>query len=272
LRAQYGLDRPLPVRYARWVASVAHGDFGFSFAYNLPVAPFLWQRARNTLLLTGTAALLSWAIAIPLGVLAAWRRGRWWDRALNTGTSTLLAIPELILALAMLMFAVRTRVLPVGGMASTQFDHLTGWARLHDLLLHLALPVCAVVLGTLPILLRHVRTSMAEVLDSSFTRAARGHGLPTRWILFRYGLRAAANPLIALLGFSIATLLSASLLVEVVMSWPGLGPMLLEAIFARDMYIVAGAVMLSTAFLVAGNFIADVLLYAADPRIRVEAL
>ena len=128
----------------------------------------------------------------------------------------------------------------------------------------------ALTLGTLPVLLRHVRASMVEVLDSPFVRAARAHGIPRRRILFRYALRAAANPLISLGGFSVASLLSASLLVEVIMSWPGMGPLLLEAILARDFYLVIGAVVFSTIFLVAGNLLADVLLYAADPRIRTQ--
>jgi peptide/nickel transport system permease protein len=118
---------------------------------------------------------------------------------------------------------------------------------------------------------RHVRSSVAEVLEAPFLRAARSHGLPDRKLLYQYALRAAANPLISLFGFSVGTLLSGSLLVEVIMSWPGLGPLLLEAILARDLYVVIGGVLLSMIFLVAGNFFADVLLYLADPRIRTTA-
>jgi len=112
---------------------------------------------------------------------------------------------------------------------------------------------------------------MAEVLDAPFLLAAQGHGIPGRTLLYRYALPAAANPLISLFGFSIGTLLSGSLVVEVVMSWPGLGPFLLEAILARDLYVVIGGVLLSTLFLVAGNFLADLFLYWADPRIRPES-
>jgi peptide/nickel transport system permease protein len=270
LRAQYGFERPLPVRYVRWLESVVRGDLGYSFAYNLPAAPLLWTRARNTLLLTGLATLLAWLIAIPTGIWAAARKGRAGDQVVSAGTATLLAVPDVLLALGLLLLAVRTGWFPTGGMFSVGFESLPLWAKVKDAALHLALPVVALVVATLPVLVRHVRAAMVEVLDSPFVRAARGHGIPRRTLLFRYALRAAANPLISLLGFSIATLLSASLLVEVVMSWPGLGPLLLEAILARDLYLVIGAVMFSTVFLVIGNLFADALLFASDPRIRTQ--
>jgi len=133
------------------------------------------------------------------------------------------------------------------------------------------LPVTALVLGTLPMLVRHVRASVAEALQAPFLRAAVGHGIPRTKLLYGYALRAAANPLISLFGFSVGTLLSGSLLVEVVMSWPGVGPLLVEAILARDLFVVIGGVLLSMIFLVCGNLLADALLYWADPRIRIAA-
>jgi peptide/nickel transport system permease protein len=269
LRAQYGLDRRLPVRYARWMRSVLRGEWGFSFAYNSPAAPLLWARAQNTLLLGGTATLLAWLIAIPLGVWIASRPGGWTDRLGSAGTSLLLAVPDLVLALGLLWFALRTGVFPTGGMASLDSSELGAWARVKDVAWHLFLPVCVLVLAVLPLLVRHVRSAMAEVLDSPFILAARARGIPRRRLLFRYALPAASNSLISLFGLSVAGLLSGSLLVEVVMSWPGLGPLLLEAVLARDVYLVVGAVMFSTVFLVAGNLLADLLLYAADPRIRI---
>jgi peptide/nickel transport system permease protein len=133
------------------------------------------------------------------------------------------------------------------------------------------LPVLALVLSALPMLVRHVRAAVADALKAPFVRAAMGHGISRRTLLYRYVLRAAAIPLITLFGFSLGALLSGSLLVEVVMSWPGLGPLLLEAILARDVYVVIGGVLCSTVFLVAGNFFADMLVYWADPRIRSGA-
>lgn len=270
LRAQYGLERSLPVRYFRWLKSVLQGDFGYSFAYNSPAAPLLWVRAKNTLLLTVTAMLLAWLLAVPLGVWSSAHKGRALDRITSGATTGLLAVPDLLFALGFLLLAVRTGWFPTGGIVSVGFETLPFWEKVKDAAAHLTLPVVVLVLGTLPVLVRHVRAAMIEVLDSAFLRAARGHGIPRQRLLFRYALPAAANPLISLFGFSVATLLSAALLVEVVMSWPGLGPFLVEAILARDIYLVIDAVLLSTLFLVLGNFFADLLLYWADQRIRAE--
>jgi len=271
LRAKYQVDRPVAVRYERWAVALLHGDLGFSFAYNTPVAPLLWTRARNTLLLTGTATLLVWMLALPLGVWSAERLGRPVDVALSWATAVLLIVPDLALALGLLVLAVRSGWLPTGGMVSVGFEGFSLGQKIRDLALHMVLPVTVLVASALPVLLRHVRAAVAEALEASFLRAAEGHGIPRWRLLYRYALPAAAHPLLALFGFSLGALLSGSLLVEVVMSWPGLGPFLLEAILARDLYVVIGGVLLSTLFLVAGNFAADLLLYWADPRIRAGA-
>jgi peptide/nickel transport system permease protein len=269
LRSQYGLDRPLPARYFHWMGSVAKGEFGYSFAYNLPVSTLLGPRIRNTLLLTIPALMISWLVAVPVGVLAAFRRGSWIDRVFSVGTSTLLALPDLLIALLVLLFALRTGIFPTGGMTSA--NQQQGWWKIVlDTAWHMVMPVTALVLGSLPTLLRHTRASMVEVLDSSFMRAAQGHGLSTKSLLFRHALPAAANPLISLFGLSVAGLLSVSLLVEVIAGWPGMGPLLIEAILSRDLFVVIAAVVFSTVFLVIGNLLADILLYAFDPRIRVQ--
>ena len=271
LKTQYEVDRPMPVRYLHWVGSVLRGDMGFSFAFNSPVAPLLFIRARNTLLLTITAMLLAWGIALPLGIWSAEHQGGVPDRLVSSGTAALMVIPDLALSLGLLVIAVKSGWFPTGDMVSLHFESLSFPGKIRDLFLHMALPVAALVISVLPLLVRHVRAAIAEVLDAPFLLAAQGHGIPRRTLLYRYALPAAANPLISLFGFSVGTLLSGSLLVEVVMSWPGLGPFLLEAILARDLYVVIGGVLLSTLFLVGGNFLADLLLYWADPRIRTEA-
>ena len=270
LRAQYQLDRPLPLRYVRWLNSVMHGDLGYSFSYNSPVGPLLLVRARNTLFLTLTATLLAWGLALPLGVRSAEYLGRLPDSLVSWMTAGLLVLPDLALTLGLLLFAARSGWFPTGGVVSLDFNSLSPINKLRDLVLHMTLPLLALVLTALPLLVRHVRAAMTGVLDAPFLRAARGHGIPRHRLLYRYALPAAANPLISLFGFSIGSLLSGSLLVEVVMSWPGLGPLLVEAILSRDLYVVIGGVLLSTLFLVIGNLIADLLLYWADPRIRAE--
>jgi peptide/nickel transport system permease protein len=269
-RAEYGMDRPLPVRYARWVRSVFRGEMGRSLAYNSPVWPLLAVRGRNTLILGATAAGLAWLLAIPVGVWLAAKRGSWGDRAGSIATSTLLTVPELLVFLGLLWLAVRTGWFPTGGMASLGAEQMSWWQRMKDTAEHLALPALGLALVTLPALVRHVRSAMIDVLDAPFIRAARARGIPNARVLYRHALPVAANPLISLFGLSVGTMLSASLLTEIILSWPGMGPLLLEAILARDAYVVMGAVMLSSVFLVGGNLLADVLVFASDPRIRVE--
>ena len=268
LRTHYGLDRPLAIRYARWAASVVHGDFGYSLAYNAPVAPLLWARAKNTLLLTSLAMLVTWVIGLPLGVWSASSRGGLTDKVAGSVSSFLISIPEVVIAIALLALAVRSRAIPVGGMVSLNAEDLVGWQRVRDVLLHLLLPVSILVLSGVAVVERHVRASVLEVLDAPCIQAARGLGIGKARVLFRHVLPLAANPAISLFGFSLAGLLGGSLLVEVIAGWPGLGPLILDATLARDLYIVIGAVMLCSVLMLAGNFIADVFLLACDPRIR----
>src|SRR5580704_7491665 len=268
LKIQYGMDRPLPVRYLRWLASVTRGDFGYSLSYHSAVAPLLMVRARNTLFLTGLATLLAWMVALPWGVLEALHRGGWVDRIGGGVTAVLLAIPDVLLGLLLLLLAARTGWFPTGGMVSADASNEALPERLRDIAVHLFFPVVALALGTVPVLVRHVRSAMILVLDSPFIEAAHGLGIPRWRLVYRHALPAGINSLISLFGFSIGALLSMSLLMEVVLSWPGLGPLVLEAILARDIYVVIAAVTLSSVFLVIGNLLADVLLYWSDPRIR----
>jgi len=264
LRAEHGLDRALPVRYAAWLASVARGEFGYSLAYASPVGPLLRQRIPGTLLLTATATFLAWLLAIPLGTWNAAHRGAWSDSILKAVLSVLLSIPDLITAVILLVIAVETAWLPAGGM------HSPGVESVPDTLRHMVIPVAVLVLGMVPMLVRHVRAAVADCLDSPFALAARAHGIPRRRLFLCHLLPAALNPLISLFGLSLGTLLSASLLVEVLVGWPGLGPLFLDAIMARDFALVLGVVMSSATLLIAGNLIADLLLYRADPRIRTS--
>lgn len=271
LRAQYGLDQPVPVRYLHWLKSTLHGDLGFSFAYNVPVAGLIWPRVQHTVLLTGPALLISWLISVPLGVLAAANRKPWVDRIFGAGTSFFLSVPDILLALLALLIALGTGKFPAGGMTSSGMGRAAASSHWGDIAWHMLLPVSALVIGSLAPILRQVRSSVMEVMDTPYFRAAEGHGLKRSTLLFRHALLAAANPLISLFGTSIAALLSTSLLIEVIMSWPGMGPLFLESIQARDLFVVVGSVMFITVFLLIGNLIADILLFVFDPRIRVNA-
>ena len=267
-RDRAGLNDSAVSRYFAWLQSVARGDLGVSLAHRAPVGPLLWERTRNTLLLTTPAVVASWMVALPLGLWLAARRGRWSDRVFTGATSTLLALPDLLIALVFLLVALRTGLFPTGGMYSPGVESLDVAARVRDLASHAALPFCALVLGLLPPVIRHVRASAIEAIAAPAVRAARGHGISGWRLTVHYILPLAANPLISLAGLSCAMLVSASLLIEVVMSWPGLGPLLVESLLAKDVHVVLGASMMATVFLVVGNLLADLALFAVDPRVR----
>jgi peptide/nickel transport system permease protein len=254
LKARYGFDQPVTVKYWKWFASIRRGEFGFSFAYNMPVGKLIRPRAINTLLLTSIATCLSWLAALVIGAGTAWANKDWLRRLSGRSMSLLLSIPEVLLSLGLMMAALRIHLSPARGVPGQLTQGV--------------LPVAALVLAGMPVLVRHTYGAVRDALASPFIQAARAHGISGFRLLLAYALPAAANPLISLLGLSIGGLLSSSVVVEIVMGWPGLGPLFLDAIFSRDIYVVITVTMLSALFLISGNFISDVLLYAADPRIR----
>lgn len=265
LRTRYGLDRPLLVRYARWLQSAIRGDLGFSIAYNSDVMPLLSPRVGSTLVLTSTATAVAWAIALPAGIWAAARRGTAAERLCSTFAAALLGVPDILLALGALLLASGTGLFPVGGMRAVGEAAIGPWT---DLLWHLALPATALVFVIAPPIFRHVRATMIESDRATSEMAARALGVPRSRILMRHALKLSANPLVTLAGLSVASLLSASLLIEVVMAWPGLGPIMLEAVLARDVHLVAGATTMAAALLIGANLLSDLALYGVDPRIR----
>jgi peptide/nickel transport system permease protein len=269
LRRQHGLDEDPVRRYARWLASVLRGEWGYSVSYQRPVAPLLLTRAGNTLILTSTAVFCAWAVALPLAMWAV-SGGRWRLRLADSLMALLLATPHLLILLALMFLAARSQALPVGGMTSLHSGQMPLWSRVGDLVAHLAIPGAALMLAALPAVFLHARAALMETLQAPFIRFARANGIPRRRLLLRHALPAASNPLISLMGLSAGTLLSAGLAVEAVTGWPGLGQLLLQSILQRDLVVVTGAVMLSAAVLLTGNLLADVLLYAADPRLRAE--
>ncbi len=276
LQSEHGMNKTLAVRYARWIRSVVQGRWGFSLAYNTLAAPILWSRSLNTLLLTSTGTLLAWILAVPLGMWAAVRPGSWIDSLTSGAMSLLLATPELVIALLLLLFAVRTGYFPAGGMSSLESQPAGSgammqiWVEGRDLAGHLFLPGLCLAAGLLPVLLSHTRAAVRETLHSPFVMAARSYGIPFHRILLRQVLPAAANPIISLFGLSLGMLLSSSLLIEVIFSWPGLGQLMVRALLERDPVLIVDVTVLAAAFLVAGNFTADILLYLFDPRIRRE--
>src|SRR5262249_5377886 len=269
LRHAEGLDRPLLVRYAQWLQSAAHGDLGRSIAYRAPIAPLVAQRAVNSLLLVAAALAVTWTLVLPLGVWAAARDRAADGRIVAAGATALIAVPDLLIAIALVLVAARAGVLPTGGLRAAGATDAAGFAAIIDRLRHSVMPVLALTLIAAPPLVRHVRASLLEALASPYVLAAAARGIPYRRRVCRSALRAAANPLVARCGLSFAAVCSASRMVEVVMSWPGLGPLLLDAVRMRDEPLIVAGVMLATALLLVGNSCADVLLRSIDPRISV---
>lgn len=272
LRQRYGLDRPWPTRYAQWLGAALRGDLGYSLSHQVPVTALLWPRFQASLWLGLAAALVGWGLALLGGGLAAWRPGSWWDRLLGVAQGTLMSVPDLLLALAALWLASRSGWFPIGGMESLDADDLSTWQRVADRLRHLALPASTLGLAVAPGLAAHVRQALVEAQSAPCVQAARGHGLDAHprgaWHLFRnYTLRLAAPALVHLAALSVAGLVSGSLVIETVLGWPGLGPLLLDAVLARDTHVVLAGALLSASVLLLANLSADLAAHHLDPRI-----
>ncbi|HWP44714.1 MAG TPA: ABC transporter permease [Blastocatellia bacterium] len=269
---KYHLDsKNIFKRYWYWLLPALQGDFGYSFGKKVSVWTLIGERALNTLLLTGSALIFSWGLAIPLGMLAALYRNRWPDRLCSFISFFGLSIPSVFFSLLMVLLAVKTGWFPVGGIHDqVMWGVMSPWEKIVDTLHHLVLPT--VVLGTIGMAqyMRQMRSEMVETLSQDFIRTARAKGLSWRRVVLRHALGNAINPLVTLFGFSLATLFAGSLIVEYVFGWPGLGVLTYEALRDKDEPLVMAAVTMLVVMLVIGNLIADLLLAMIDPRIRLE--
>ncbi len=270
MRVKFGLDQPWYVQYGKWLLNAVQFDFGYSFANQVPVFSLIKERMLNTLILALTSALLAWGISIPLGIISAVRQNTWVDRSAAFVSFIGLSIPEVFFALLMVLFAAQTGWFPIGGMKSIDFEYLSYGGQLLDLLKHLILP--AIVLGSISMAgrMRQMRANMLDTLRQDYIQTARAKGLSEGRVIFAHAFRNAVNPLITLFGFTLADLLSGAFLVEIIMSWPGLGRLTLDALFARDLYLVMGSLLMASVMLVLGNLAADIMLALSDPRIRYE--
>jgi peptide/nickel transport system permease protein len=270
MRERFGLDQPWYVQYVIWLKNIfLHLDFGQSFSRHQPVFSVLGTALLNTFVLALSAAAVTWILAVPLGILAAVRQHTWIDKVSSLVAFVGLSVPEVFLALLLILFAAKTGWFPIGNMVSIDHGQLPWWGRILDFLHHLALP--ALVLATVPLAgrMRQMRGNLLEVLRADYVTTARAKGLPERTVIVKHAVRNAINPLITLFGYTLGALLSGSFLVEVVMSWPGLGRITIEALIARDLYLIMGSVMMASTVLVLGNLVADILLALSDPRIKV---
>jgi peptide/nickel transport system permease protein len=267
----YGLDKPWWVQFVRWIANVFQGELGYSFHFNIPVAKIITGRLFNTFVLSFVSFLMTWSIAIPLGIWAALHRNQWIDRGIQFFSYVSLSLPSFFLVMIFLFFAsLVPGVLPLGGMVSPDFDDLGLFGKMIDVLRHLIIPVTALSIGSIAGLQRVMRGNMLETLGQKYILTARAKGLPEHKVIYRHALRNAVNPLITLLGYEFSSLLSGAALTEIICSWPGLGSLMLTAVRSKDIYLVMASMMMGGVLFLIGNLLADIVLAKVDPRIRYD--
>lgn len=262
LRHIYGLDQPLPVRYARWLAGAVRGELGESFSYRAPVGTILWPRLRATLMLATVALVMAWVVALSLGSFAARRKGGWIDRFCGFLILLATSTPRIVLALVALAVAARTGLFNVG--ADTANTGSVG------MLSRVLLPALVLCVPLIALFLAQVREGLGEALREEFVQVARAKGLPERVVVLRHALRAALNPLLTIFGYSLGGVMSGSVIVETVLSWPGLGQLSVVAVRSRDVPLLMGVVLVTATAVLIGNLIADILLRLNDPRLRED--
>lgn len=269
-RVRLGLDKPVIVQYGKWAISFVKGDLGVT-SNGEKVSQKLKERIPNTLLLTSIVIVLTWLVGVPLGILAAVNWKTPFDRLLTVLTSIGMAIPSFFFAVLLLMFAVKTGWFPIGGLTSPNFAEMNFSGKFLDISSHLVLPVLVLFTISLAGLQRQMRANMLDVLDSDYVKFARAKGLSEFTVVYKHALRNAINPMITLLGFEFAGLLSGAALTEYVFNYPGLGTLILEAVMKSDINLVMASLMMGAIMLIVGNLIADILLVVTDPRIRVKS-
>jgi len=232
-------------------------------AYGMPASKLLAPRLRNTLLLGGLSMAAAWLAALPFGFLAAVRRRSWADRSVQAVTAAALAFPEILFGMLVLLAAAKF------GWLDSEMVFLEN-ATAAQLLRKMLLPGLVLAFAAFPVIVRNLRTALIEAAEAPFVREARSAGIRGARLWLGQILPAAANPIITLLGLSAAGLIGGSVIAETLFSWPGAGPLFIESIMGRDAHIVLDLALASAALLAAANFASEILLYAADPRLRAE--
>jgi peptide/nickel transport system permease protein len=273
LRAQYGLDRPMYVQYLKWIDGIAHGDLGRSFIYNRPVTELIWARLGRTVLIVSLSLIVSWAIAIPIGIYSAVRQYGATDYAVTFLGFFGMAAPPFLLALLVMMLASRWFGMSIGGLFSPQYQGAPfSFMKFLDLLKHLWVPVVVLSVAGIGGTIRTLRANLLDQLHMPYVEAARARGVSEWKLLVRYPVRLAMNPLISSIGSVLPALVSGSVIVAVVLNIPTIGPLLLEALLSQDMFLAGSLVMILALLTMVGTIISDVLLAWLDPRIRFGAV
>ncbi|MBP2167413.1 peptide/nickel transport system permease protein [Erwinia toletana] len=264
INQQLGLDQPLYRQYLIWAGNILHGDFGRSYVLNRPVLDEVMQRLSATLILGGSALLLSTVLGLLAGTLSAVRQFGWGDRLITLLVLLGISLPSFWIGLLMIMlFAVQLQWFPASGMYAIWGGG--GWL---DLLHHLALPAITLAIVATGVIARLTRTAMLEVLRQDFIRTARAKGLSERKVIYRHAFRMALVSVIPVIGIQAGFVLGGAVYIETVFQWPGLGAMLVKAVSTRDLLLVQGGVLVAAAAYVLINLCADILQALLDPRLK----
>lgn len=270
-RAAYGFDRSLPAQYLDFMKQLAVGNLGVSVRDGRPTSHVLAEALPHTLLLMGTALLVSFVAGVLLGAWQATRRGSRSDRVAGTVSLVVASLPEFWLGLVLLLlFAYKFPLLPGGGIVDVMHDALSPLGRIVDRARHLVLPALTLALLGTASIARYQRAALLDVLPQDFVRTARAKGIAERWVVYRHALRNALVPTIVLAGLSLPALLGGAVFVEQVFSWQGMGWVAASAFAQRDYQVVVGATLVGAVLVVIGGLLTDVLHAAVDPRVRVR--
>jgi peptide/nickel transport system permease protein len=270
-RRTFGLDRSPTSQYLHWLGGLFHGDLGQSITYNQPVRTVIKSRLGATLSLNFITLFITWLVAIPLGIYAAVYQHRLPDRVVSLIGFVGMSMPSFFLALVLLwLFASKVQWLPPGGLSDLDHDQYTHWRQFVDYFRHLIVPVVVLTFGALAGLQRVMRGSMLETLRLQYVTTARAKGLSENRVVYKHALRNAINPLVTLLGFEFAALFGGAALMEIVLNYPGMGMLLLDALRAKDQFLVMSLFLIGSVLLVLGNLIAEILLAWVDPRVGYD--
>jgi peptide/nickel transport system permease protein len=271
LREMYGLDKPIPVQYWNWLTRLARLDFGRSFSPDgRPVLTKIAERLPVTLLLNIVELLIIVALAVPIGVLSATRQYSLFDKVTTIFVFIGFATPDFWLALLlMIFFGVQLGWLPISGLRSLNWEYLSFWGQQGDFLAHLVLPIVVATFGGLAGFSRYMRQSMLEVVRQEYIQSARAKGLSERVVIGKHALRNAMLPIVTILGLSLPGLIGGSVIVESIFAIPGMGQLMVQAVFERDYPVIMGNLVIVAVLTLVANLIADLAYGLVDPRIRV---
>ena len=267
-KIRLGLDKPIIVQYFIWGKNFIKGNMGTTVSGE-KVSSKIKERAFNTILLSLNVIFWTWIIGIPLGIIAALNYRSSFDRILTVLSSVGMAIPSFFFAILFLIFAQQTGWFLIGGLTCPNFSSFNMWHKILDILHHLFLPTLVLTTISLAGLSRQMRSNLLDVLDSDYVKFAKAKGLAPFKVIVKHALRNAINPLVTLLGFEFAALLSGAALTEYVFQYPGLGRLILEAVMKSDINLVMASLVIGSFMLILGNIIADILLKLTDPRVRL---